>query len=384
MIRLLFAAALFISLSQPALAVDDVTAFTGMVDSKYYKYEVRGQSALSVTLTQSLWEGGATAARMAIQKARLASASHQLADATISLVFDAITAHVNVFVQQQLVELARDNVADYSETISLLKSRVDSGLSTPADVSLVESRLFRAQAVLTEYQAALVSAKASFEMLTGRPVPGHLDEVKLPKIPYKGPDGAIGACLERNPRLLAQHAQVREAQGQESLAFSGNFPNIGIEAGPRWQVQNTPQDSLNHGIDAFLTFQWNLYEGGATQSAYKQAAAQKRGAMHNTQSVADSLRSDILGTWAQYKAAGERIGLYSASMDTASRARQVFQEQYLLGAKNLLDLLDADNEYFLAATSCAVARGDQVIGAYRLLALGGDLLAAMNVALPAK
>ena len=174
--------------------------------------------------------------------------------------------------QRTLVELAHQNIRDYTKTITLLRSRVSSGLTTPGDISLVESRLFRAEATLAEYQSELLSAKADFEMVTGQPVPLRLASVSIPHRLYQSSAEVIDACRLRNPRLLAEQEAISVARGQEKLARAGDAPKIGLEVGPRWHIQDTPQDSSNHGWDAFVTFQWNLYEGGANQAAKRRGA----------------------------------------------------------------------------------------------------------------
>lgn len=378
---LILLCALFVS-ARPTLAVDTLTGLTGMYDTRYYKYEVRGQSSVSVRLSQSLFEGGATRARIAIEKARLAGSRYNLADAAVSLVFDATAAHVNLERYNRLVELARQNVDDYRHIIDMLRSRVDNGLATEGDVSLVETRLLRAQATYSEYYSELLAAKADFEMVTGRPAPARIATTPFPTDVYASPAKTVEACLMRNPRLLAERENINMGKAQEKLAVSGFYPQFGVEAGPRWQTQNTPQDPANHGVDAFLTMRWNLYDGGATKASSRQAAAQTREARHSVNGVADALKSDIYGSWARYEAAGDRMKFYEKSMDTAERAKSVFHEQYLLGEKGLLDLLDADNEYFISACQFTVARADRLLGAYRLLALGGDLLSSLKVSPP--
>lgn len=365
-----------------AFGVDAFTGLTGMVDSNDYYYQMRGLSSASIRLTQSLFEGGATQARIAMEKAILSNSQYLLEDAASSLVFDAISAHVNVLRQSRLVNLAQENIDDYREIIAMLRGRVDNGLATPGDISLVESRLSRVEGTLAEYKSELLAAKANFEMITGTPTPANLAPVALPVIHYKSAPQVVEACGRYNPRLKAERATIDQAAGQEKLAYAGNFPTIAFEGGPRWHVQNTPQDTRNHGWDALVTMRWNLFEGGATQAGVRQAAAQKRQARQNVQNVADTLKADILGTWAHFSAADERIASYRKSMETAMSARDVFYEQYLLGTKGLLDLLDADNEYFLSASQLTVAEADKVIATYRLLALGGDILKVMKVRLP--
>lgn len=367
---------------RPAFCVDAVTGFTGMIDSPYYRYEVRGQSSISLLLTQSLWEGGATQARIDMEKARLSSSLYTYQDAAASLTFDAIVAHADLVCQGNLVRLAKKNEADYAETIKMLQTRVTNGLATTGDVRLVESRLFRARGVLAEYTSQLKAAEANFQRITGRPVPASLVQVDMPKKSYPSMLAAIEASRTRNPRLLAQEGEIQAAKQGEKLAKADLFPKFGIQAGPRWHFQDTPQDQRNHGVEAMLTAQWNLYAGGATKATMRQSAAQTRLARQERQNVADTIESEIRSTWSQYEAARERMGYYRQSMEASMDARLIFYEQYMLGYKGLLDMLDADNEYFISACQHEIAQADRIVGAYRLLTLGGDILQTLNIKLP--
>ena len=366
-----------------AVAVDRPSGFVGMRDSPYYRYEVRGQSSVSLRLSQSLWEGGATQARIAMEKARLASARHAYADAAASLAFDAVAAHAEILRQARLVDLASRNVNDYASTIAMLQARAGNGLATPGDVDLVKSRLLRARGVLAEYRSALLGAKANFQKITGRPAPRSLAAMPLPRRAYTSAASAIASSRVRNPRILAQAGVIEAAREEVHVAEGAFHPKVAIQAGPRWHFQDTPQDSRNHGVEAMLTAQWNLFEGGATSAARERAVAQTRQARHDLRHVADSVEAEILSVWAHYEAAAERMGFYGESMRVAKEARKTFHEQYMLGYKGLLDLLDADNEYFIAACQHTVAEGDRLVAAYRLLALGGEILPAFDIPLPA-
>lgn len=365
-----------------AFAVDTATNLTGMDDSPYYRYEVRGNASVSIRLSQSLWEGGATSARIAMEQARLANSKYLYMDAASSLVFDGISAHVNVLRQRKLVKLTAKNVADYEKTIGMLRSRVENGLATEGDIKLVESRLYRAQGTLAEYQSSMLAALADFQKVTGVPAPNNLALVHLPKLPYKNVQTAISACRNGNPRLLAQQELITASQSEEKYAKSAFLPKVGIEAGPRWHFQDTPQDTRQHGVDAMLNFSWNLYDGGYSSAAYRRTAAQTRQERHEKQNILETLEAEIYATWAQYEAASHRMIFYKRSLDAAQAAREIYYEQYLLGTKGLLDILDAENEHFIAACQHEIASGDRIIGAYRLLALGGDILSTMAIHLP--
>lgn len=201
---------------------DPLTASTGIRSNSRYDYKMRGMGSVSIRLSQSLWEGGATEARIAIQKARLSSSRHELTDATASLVFDAVAAHVDVLRRRTLVELARQNVSDHEKVVAMLRLRMSSGLATLGDVSLVESRLFRAEGTLAAYRSELRSAEANFQMVTGRSVPGRMAEIRLPAQRYPSPSQALDACRLRNPRLLAEQEAIQAAPPCRGRGLSQN------------------------------------------------------------------------------------------------------------------------------------------------------------------
>lgn len=366
-----------------AFAVDALSGLVGMDDSPYYRYEVRGQSSVSARLSQSLFAGGATAARVAMESARLAKAAHAYAAAAQSLAFDAIAAHSNVLRRAALLDLAQKNVEDYSFTIELLTSRVASGIATEADIRLVTGRQHRAKATEAQYQAALHAARANYERITGQPCPQGLAPVEPPKRPFKSADEAIKAMPSRNPSLLALRDEIKARQESVKQTRSAFFPQVGVQGGPRWHFQNTPQDPRLHGLDAFLTLQWNLYDGGATLSAVRRDKSFERQARCDLQSSMEALKADALETWANMHAARSQAREYKKAMDAAQDAREVFYDQYLLGFKSILDLLDADNEYFYSACQEVEAKADYVLASWRLLALSGDILAELGLTPPA-
>lgn len=66
-------------------------------------------------------------------------------------------------------------------------------------------------------------------------------------------------------------------------------------------------------------------------------------------------------------------------MKNNTYTRQAYQEQFLLGTRSLLDVLDSENELYNSASQAETARGNILVGAYRMCALAGDLLPRMNV-----
>lgn len=333
----------------------------------------------SVRLTQSLWEGGATSARIAMQKARLAGANHVLADAANSLAFDAVACHIDILRRRDMVFLAKENVTNHESMLAMLKGRVRDGLATVGDVHQVEGRLFRAQGSLEEYLSNLHAVEASFLRITGRNVPHMLSPVSLPSKMYKSPSEASHACQERNPRIKSAILEIEVYDNEKKIAESRYYPQLSAEAGPRWYYQDTKRDKTNHGFDAMLVMRWNLFEGGATDAAKEAANAKKRRAQQIVNQTMDVLAEDIQSTWVRYESAQKQTAYYKQAMNSAKSARIAFYDEYMLGKRSFLDVLDAESDYFAAASQFMVAQGDHAIAAWRLIAMGGDILHELKI-----
>jgi adhesin transport system outer membrane protein len=128
-----------------------------------------------------------------------------------------------------------------------------------------------------------------------------------------------------------------------------------------------------------LHLKWDILSGGEDVANMAMAGARIRQAKQNLHAIMDSLAKDIEATYSQYLSSQEQIGLYEAAKKSSRLAREDYHRQFLSAQRNLLDVLDAENDYFYSAGQQVMCRGDRIIAGYRLLALGGDLLAGLGL-----
>jgi len=67
---------------------------------------------------------------------------------------------------------------------------------------------------------------------------------------------------------------------------------------------------------------------------------------------------------------------------SSEKARDAYQQQFSLGQRTLLDLLDSENEVFRARTALVNTQYDEMYSMYRILNSMGMLLQSLNVELP--
>ena len=65
-----------------------------------------------------------------------------------------------------------------------------------------------------------------------------------------------------------------------------------------------------------------------------------------------------------------------------SETRDAYRQQFEVGQRTLLDVLDAENELFVAKGQLVTAQTNVELASYRILALVGQLLDTMGVQAP--
>ena len=335
-------------------------------------------NTLSAQLVQPIWDGFATRSRVRMAQSALDAASARVLDTSTNLALNAIAAHIDLLRSMRLCELARANVRRHEEILGQAHERLALGADSQADVTQAQSRLSRAQSSLAEAEAGLRTAQATYTRLTGLRA-SRLEEAALPA----GMPDSVAALLalaeKHNPALAACLHDIRRARGEKELQESGMYPSFQLEAGPAYSDRGGRNERWVSSFDVLATMRWNLFNSGADAAAVRAASARERAARQNFYDYMDSLRLDMESTWNSYQAAREQYARYSDAVAFNRQTCQAYHQQFLLGTRSLLDVLDSETELYTSSSQAETARGNILIGAYRLVALAGDLLPRLKI-----
>ncbi len=343
------------------------------------EYQMSGTAEGSVRLTQPLWYGGATTADVATRTARFEASDNLLDDKASALAFDSLLAHIEVMRRRDLQRLAVENVKNHEEIFGIVRLRFKQNISTAGEMHQVEGRLHRAKATLAAYNAGLEASESNYLRLTGKQPASALVSAPRPRTDFSDTEDVRKACVASHPRLAAAMADIRASQGERDFARSNFFPKFDIDAGPRVYDKNSKNDLHETGVDVMLRMRWELFSGGADVAALRMTGAKIRQARQNLYTTMDMLNEDIEATFSRRLSAVEQDKEYKKAADAARLTRLDYQRQFEAGQRGLIDVLDAINDYFYAASQRIISGGDIVIASYRLLGLGGALLGELDI-----
>lgn len=325
-------------------------------------------ASLNASLT--LFDGGRT--RDAIEAAETAvlAARASLKNIEQSVMFSAAQAFLTVRRDQQIVALARNNVDVLQKQVQASEDRFAVGAVTRTEVSQTRARLAGAQAVLAANRGALAISVESYRAIVGTAPVNLAYPPRLPDLPGSQA-AAEEIALRTNPLMVASHLSEKVAMLDLRRARNARLPSLGASASINYNDGGvfSPSDSSSIG----LNLSQPIYMGGALSAAIRQAGAVLERRMAETANTRVQVQQQVAAAWFQLQIAKASIAATRLQIEAAQYAYEGITEEASLGARTILDTLDAKQEVLTAQNSLITAMHDQRIASYSLLSAMGLL-----------
>ncbi|XPV77408.1 MAG: TolC family outer membrane protein [Desulfovibrio sp.] len=337
---------------------------------------VQDRGNVGLTLTQTLYNGQATGSRVEINEARLESSGKRLEDAAQALGLDCVRAYMEVVRYRTLVSLSDENVNTHRIILASLQERQQAGVGSIADVTQTQGRLARALSSMAEDKRNLTSAIATYRKVVGQEPPENMYPEEPGTLPFGTVEELIALARDKNPRLLALAADVREARKTIGLRNASLLPTVNLEL----STDYTDKDgSYTEDNQAMVTANWNLFNGGSDMDTKRSATETKLQALATLAEERRVIEEEIRQTWSRYESDMEQIELFTEAVYYNRQTSDSYLQQFNIGQRSLLDVLDAENETFQSSSLLVTTQADHVVAYYRLLTLAGKLLSEVNI-----
>ena len=332
-----------------------------------------------VTLTQMLFDGFSTRSEVDRQLARIDSAAYRVREAGEFIALDAIEAHLNVLRNEALVELAEQNVIEHQRILGQVGQLEREGGGTIADVRQTEARVAAANSALATAVGNLRDARAIYRSVVGIPP----EDLALPDPPIAAvPGGAEAAAADAfvgNPTVRIAEADIEVARAELQGARSGYYPRLDLEMGAGANRDIDGIEGSDVDAQALVVLRYNLFRGGGDIAREREAFARLREAREVLRRAKRAAEEDARVAYNAFLTAQDRADALEAQAVATRSTRDAYAQQFDIGQRSLLDLLDAENELFIARSNLITAQFTELFAVYRVLAATGDLLMVMDV-----
>ncbi|SIO08413.1 TolC family outer membrane protein [Halodesulfovibrio marinisediminis] len=342
------------------------------------EYMWRGAFEGAVSITQLIYDGRFTQSRVERTEAAYQSSQSQILDAAERFGLDAVIAHLTVIRDKALVELAEDNAQQYRDILASMQELVDAGGGSVADLTLTQGRLARALATLATQRSELEIAIAQYKRLTGVEPEGLMD-VEISDAAPVDIETALMRMRSENPRLDTRKYEIDVAQGLIDERESYYYPRISGKGSYNYTEDMQGVDDYATDFRFAVVGSWNLFNGGSDLADTRAAVARKESAREDYRDTIDDLYRQVASTWSEQQAAYDQVEQYNKAVGFNVETRDVYAQQFTVGQRTLLDVLDAENELFITRGRLVTSKINVLIASYRLLALGGGLVSSFDI-----
>jgi outer membrane protein len=320
----------------------------------------------SVTAQMTLFDFGRTQLAIEAAKEIVLATREALIAIEQQVLLAAVTAFVDVRLQQEIVSLRENNVRVITEQLRAAQDRFEVGEITRTDVAQAEARLAEARANLVVAQGDLAIARENYRAATGN-YPGVLSAPPAPPRTAATLDAARSVALRTHPSIRQAQREVQAAELNVARARANMKPTIAAQA-----QLSVDQDNLQeNGVG--INFNQTIYSGGALSSALRQAMANRDASFAGLKQRGVEVAEAVGIVWSNLDVADASIAATEQQISAAQIAFDGVREEASLGARTTLDVLDAEQDLLDARAARLSALAQRYIGIYQLLASMGLL-----------
>lgn len=341
----------------------------------------KGYSNTSATLQlrQTLFDGFATSTDVRRLGHSRMAAYYDLLATSDNIGLEAARAYLDVQRYRELVDLAKENYANHSDVYTRLESRVKAGVGRRVDLEQASGRLALAESNWLTEASNLHDVTARYQRLVGElPAQTLTDAPNLaPFLP--GREDYVANTVRGNPEFLSAVSNLRAFRADAQFRKSANYPTLELRASQSVETNRSAVSGDYRDSAIQLVLNYNLYRGGTDQARIRQYVDKLNATYDLRDKVCRDVRQTALIAFNDVSKLESQIAFLSQHELSTSKAREAYRQQFDIGQRSLLDLLDTENEYFQSRRALVNAEYDLSLAKARVLGANGTLLSALKL-----
>jgi adhesin transport system outer membrane protein len=276
------------------------------------------------------------------------------------------------------VTLAQENLKSHRQYVQQIKDIARSDLGRAADLPAAQARVALAESVLTNRLTRLEAARIQWMQLSGtyvHTVTEPLPPVNLPQVL----DEIVANAIDSSPALQAAQADIESAKQGVSVAKAAYLPRLIAEHSSRRGFDSGGVQGWQSDRYYGVSMDWMLPNGMVDRHANRAAQEMVLASRHSRDHLQQELRARVEGQWFELLGSAASLKSYNDYAASAEQMVAAYREQFKIGRRTLLEVLNAENELFTARSNVESTRQDMALASWRLVALQGRMRAELGL-----
>jgi outer membrane protein len=287
------------------------------------------------------------------------------------VLFSAAEAFFNVLTNQKIVELREVNLDVLNERLEVAKIQFEVGELTLTDVAQSEARLSLSQANLAEARSNLEKSKAIYKSIIGvSPINLSNDFITF-NLPTTI-DEALSIANAESPYIkFAEKSELSSRYGIKS-AKSKLLPSLSLKG----EFSNSEEMLFNMDGDAYQlmgVLSMPIFSGGLNWSNIRKAQEINVRDKFQLVEARRFVTQEVKSAFSQYNSSLIKVNSSKKQFEANKIALEGVKEEFELGTRTNLDVLDAEQEFLDSQVSMISSENNSKLSMFYLLLSVGSL-----------
>lgn len=353
------------------------------VDNVFHNWELFG---LSVGWELDIW--GRFSRGIEAADATVLASLANYDDVLVSLIGEVAANYVLLRTLEEQLDIVQQNLKIQLEGQAVVQARRDAGTATELDLAQSQALVHDTEAQIPDLEASVRQTRAALCVLLGMP-PQDITELLGQKRPIPMPPetvqlGIPAELLRRRPNIRRAERLLAAQSATIGIAVSDLYPHFSLVGNIGLAAEDFPD--LFRG-NSFLAFggpsvRWAILNYGRIENNIRVEDAAYQALLSDYENLVLRAQGEVERAAAGLVGAERQIAPLLGSVDAATRAVNVAQQQYKGGIADYIRVLVAEQFLITEQSRLVVTQGaaaQYLVALYRALGGGWELRAGSDL-----
>ncbi|HSP58404.1 MAG TPA: TolC family outer membrane protein [Halomonas sp.] len=303
--------------------------------------------------------------------------TYRLAATEQQVLIDVSEAYFEILRAYEILEARRAQERAIGRQLEQAREQFEVGLIAITEVEEAQASFDQSRAERIAAESSLQVNFEALERLTGQRYQSI--ESLQEALPIEPPtpnsrDQWVAMAMENSPLVLAQQAGVEVSRSGLDVSQADRLPTL--EAFANYQYSDTDSDGLTGSDSASqvgLGVSLPLYTGGRTSAGIRQSTFQLESSQYDFEAQRRDTVQQVRSLFTQVSNDVSTVEARAQAIVSNQSALDATRAGYEVGTRNIVDVLNAEQNLFSAIADHAEARYDYVVNLLSLRQQAGTL-----------
>jgi adhesin transport system outer membrane protein len=302
-------------------------------------------------LRVNVWASGGIEAAIEREGLREDALASRELETREAVAFEAAQAYLRLLRGVRVLETMQRNLERHEALVNDFAAIASIDVGRRYDLVQARTRLEQVRLQIADSEAEIASAREALARFYAAQIPAA--ELALPEPLSEPPPGAPQVALVGHPTVEAAQRELLAAQADVKVTRADRMLRVDVES------------TMGKESATQLVVSWPAFDLGRT-AAEQAAQAALIGARARVDEQERLVEEQQRSALQDYRAAQRRESVSQGQIGLAEELVDVYREQFRIGRRNLLDLLNAFAELSSAEITYEASRVDKSLARYRM------------------